>query len=270
MRNSRRQCREGGDFINVTSLATVVGGNDSADGNDSIFDNGGGTTTLWAFGNGGSDTFDTINTSATLIGGFGGDSFFVGASNQGLYFGNEGNDSVNFSGVGTGVATAFGGQGNDSIWTSTGRDTIQGNEGNDTLRGDGGIDTISGGTGNDVFAYVGPLPAGEDGNNATGGGPVEWITDVDFSVDRFQTFAGITFATNTGAGTGTDLASSANNAINGASALAGGALTVAAQFTFSGRTYLAINLANAGFLDADDLLLDITGATGAIGSSNFI
>jgi hypothetical protein len=45
---------------------------------------------------------------------------------------------------------------------------------------------------------------------------------------------------------------------------------VAAQFTFGGHTYLAINLANAGFVDTDDLLLDITGATGAIGNSNFI
>jgi hypothetical protein len=45
---------------------------------------------------------------------------------------------------------------------------------------------------------------------------------------------------------------------------------VASQFTFGGRTYLAINLANAGFDDSDDLLLDITGATGAIGGSNFI
>jgi hypothetical protein len=36
------------------------------------------------------------------------------------------------------------------------------------------------------------------------------------------------------------------------------------------RTYLAINLAVAGFLDTQDLLLDITGATGTIGGSNFV
>ena len=63
---------------------------------------------------------------------------------------------------------------------------------------------------------------------------------------------------------------SATNAIDAATALNGGVNTVAAQFTFGGRTYLAINLANNGFLDADDLLLDITGATGAISGSNFI
>jgi hypothetical protein len=88
--------------------------------------------------------------------------------------------------------------------------------------------------------------------------------------DRFLTGTAITFANNSGAGTGTDLNASANNAIAAATALNGGTNTVASQFTFGGRTYLAINLANAGFLDADDLLLDITGATGTIRASNFI
>ena len=82
----------------------------------------------------------------------------------------------------------------------------------------------------------------------------------------------MTFATNTGAGTGVDLNASANNAIAAAFALAGGgAAIVAAQFTFGGHTYLAIDQTNTGaFADADDLLLDITGVTGTIGSSNFI
>jgi hypothetical protein len=126
---------------------------------------------------------------------------------------------------------------------------------------------VAGGAGNDVFAYT---AADQDGNNATGGGPVEFITDVNFSEDKFDTSPNITFATNSGAGTGGTLAASANNAINAATALNGGVNTVASQFTFGGRTYLAINLANAGFDDSDDLLLDITGATGAIGGSNFI
>jgi hypothetical protein len=39
----------------------------------------------------------------------------------------------------------------------------------------------------------------------------------------------------------------------------------------AGRTYLAIDQNNTGaFADADDLLLDITGATGTIATSNFI
>jgi hypothetical protein len=95
---------------------------------------------------------------------------------------------------------------------------------------------------------------------------------VDFAVDRFRTdVAAVTFATNTGAGTGADLNASANNALAAAFALNGGAGVVAAQFTFGGRTYLAIDQAVFGtFLDTDDLLLDITGATGSIATGNFI
>ena len=46
---------------------------------------------------------------------------------------------------------------------------------------------------------------------------------------------------------------------------------MAAQFTFGGRTYVAMSLdANNTFTDATDLLIDITGVTGAIGNSNFV
>jgi hypothetical protein len=65
---------------------------------------------------------------------------------------------------------------------------------------------------------------------------------------------------------------SPRNAIAAAFALAdGGGTIVAAQFTFGGRTYVAIDQANTGaFADADDLLLDITGVTGTIATSNFV
>ena len=43
----------------------------------------------------------------------------------------------------------------------------------------------------------------------------------------------------------------------------------AAQFTFSGSTYLVVNEAGAGFADADDILLNVTGVTGQIGTSSF-
>jgi hypothetical protein len=62
----------------------------------------------------------------------------------------------------------------------------------------------------------------------------------------------------------------------GAYALAGGgAAVVAAQFSFNGRTCLAIDLnetvANPGaFVDTDDLLPDITGVIGTIATGNFI
>ena len=48
-----------------------------------------------------------------------------------------------------------------------------------------------------------------------------------------------------------------------------GTNTVAAQFTFGGSTYVAINLLANGFQDGNDLLIDITGVTGTIADEQF-
>ena len=262
---------EGSDTVvasGARSSVTIVGGNDSADGSDFLY---GSVDADIIFGNGGADTivgigFITVGGADTAVGGFGGDSIVTGGASD-LIFANESNDTVVAS---DGANTVFGGLGNDTVTAGTGRDTIQGNEENDTIRGGDAIDTISGGTGNDAFAYS---DAGDDGDNAVGGGPVEFITDVNFDGDKFVVPTAISFAANMGAGTGGDLNASANNAIAAAFALAGGGVNnVAAQFTFGGRTYLAINQ-DAGlntFVDATDLLLDITGATGTIGADDFI
>ena len=257
---------EGSDTIDAsqpTGSSTVVGGNDSADGADSIVTGSGAD---WLFGNGGGDTLNAGNGANTVVGGQGGDSL-VASGTAALIFANEGDDTV--FGI-VNAMTVFGGQGNDYIITSAGRDTIQGNEGNDTFAADGGIDTISGGAGNDVFAYE---AASSDGDNAAGGGPIELITDVNWAEDRFDTIAQVTFAANVGAGTGANLQASATNAIAAAYALSGGGpQQVAAQFTFGGHAYLAINQDPQfnTFNDPTDLLIDITGATGTIGTSNFI
>jgi Ca2+-binding RTX toxin-like protein len=257
---------EGNDTVDTANAftATIVGGQDSADGADSLFGTATGADIV--FGNGGADTISVADGANTAIGGQGGDSILAGI-NADLIFANEANDTVV---AGDGANTVFGGQGNDSILGGAGRETLQGNEGNDTIDGDGGatsIDTISGGAGNDVFFYVN---AAGDGNNAAGGGPVEFLTDVDWSVDRIRSIA-LTFANNFGAGTGVDLATSATNALNAAAALNGGVQSVAAQFTFGGRTYVALNTdLVAGFLDTGDLLFDITGVTGTISATNFI
>jgi Ca2+-binding RTX toxin-like protein len=180
-------------------------------------------------------------------------------------FANEGDDTVL---AGSGNNIVFGGLGNDVLTAFENRDSLQGNEGNDTISANEGIDTISGGSWNDVFEYGN---GGEDGNNAAGGGPVELITDVDFAQDRFDTLVNVTFAANVGTGTAPNLNASASSAIAAARALNGGTGVVAAQFTFGGHTYLAIDQANLGaFEDGDHLMLDITGATGPISGGNFI
>jgi Ca2+-binding RTX toxin-like protein len=234
------------------------------------------------FANEGNDTIrGNTNTPATVFGGLGNDSMnFTPQQAINLFVGGEGADTiVTFNAQRTTIyggidSTAGGGaDGADSLLGGAGRDLIFGGGGNDTIQGEQPgsitIDTIAGGNGNDVFAYTG---GGDDGDNAAGGGPLELVTDVDWSADRFDTAIQVTFATNTGAGTGADLNASANNAIAAAFALGGGGATVAAaQFTFAGRTYLAIDQVGLGtFVDAVDLLIDITGVTGAIATSNFI
>ena len=43
----------------------------------------------------------------------------------------------------------------------------------------------------------------------------------------------------------------------------------AAQFSFLGRTYVAINDAKAGFSITTDAIIDVTGLTGTLGLNNF-
>ena len=167
----------------------------------------------------------------------------------------------------------FGGLGNDSIIGGTGRDTIQGNEDNDTIRGD--LLARAASTPSPVAPATTCSPTGsvgEDGDNVAGGGPVEFLTDVDWSVDRIQLLGPvINFAANMGAGTGVDLATSATNAIAAAVALNGGDTHVAAQFTFAGRTYVVMNIGGgADFNDGQDVAVDVTGVTGTISAANFI
>jgi Ca2+-binding RTX toxin-like protein len=248
---------------NVQAM-TVVGGNDSNDGSDSILT---GTGDDLVFGNGGNDTLLVGTGSNTAIGGAGDDSIYTPAgSGNDLVFGNEGNDTINTY---PGSDTVFAGQGNDSVLGNGGTQSYLGGEGNDTLRGGDAIDTISGGSGADVFAYS---DADDDGNNANAGGPIEQLTDVNFDEDRFQVVEGIEFAANVGAIAGPNLEASAESAIQAAVALGGGgAIDVAAQFSFNGHTYLAINQggSNVLFTDTFDLLFDITGATGTIGTNDF-
>jgi Ca2+-binding RTX toxin-like protein len=258
---------EGNDTIIAAGNdpTTILGGNDSADGADRI---SGGTAGDIIFGNGGADSIFGNGGDDTIIGGFTADLITTADGND-FIFGNEGNDTIN-TGGGAGADTVFAGQGDDTVVAADSRDALNGNEGNDTIRGGLGIDTISGGGGADLFAYG---AAADDGNNANGGGPVETITDLNWAEDRFQVFATVSAANNVGAINGANLEASAEAAIQASLALAGGGAQqhVAAQFTFGGRTYAAIDQGgnNNLFTDSVDLLIDITGAAGTVSAANF-
>ena len=172
----------------------------------------------------------------------------------------------------SGDDTVYGGQGNDMVTGgATSGQLLMGGEGNDTVTGLLGIDTLIGGAGADVFYYLNDPD--EDGDNAVAGGPIEQITDVNFDEDRFRVFNAVSYAANVGAVNGANLEASAEIAIQASLALGGGgaAQHVAAQFTFNGREYLAIDQGglNNLFTDDFDLLVDITGATGTIGANDF-
>ena len=90
---------------------------------------------------------------------------------------------------------------------------------------------------------------------------------------RIQAFEVVAFAANVGAGIGANVNAAADGAIAAAFALHGSVnANVVAQFTFNGRTYLAINQDTTfgAFTDTGDLLIDITGAAGTIATANFI
>jgi Ca2+-binding RTX toxin-like protein len=258
---------EGADTIFAINAqaATIAGGNDSADGNDSIV-TGGGDDIL--YGNGGADTLSAGSGNNILIGGFGADRIQSGLGSD-LIFANESDDTVLSGGDSpTSADTVFGGLGNDSIFASVGRDLLFGNEGNDTIRGGGGEDTVSGGSGADWFNYV---DQNDDANHVGTGGGIEFVSDVNFDEDHFLVHDPVDFAAATSAGGATTLDGAADNAIAAAHALNGGAVHVAAEFAFGGRTYLAIDAGGDGqFTDSVELLVDVTGAVGTIDAGDFV
>jgi Ca2+-binding RTX toxin-like protein len=181
---------EGADTINVdasTNAQTVLGGNDSADGNDSIWTGSGadlvfghgGNDSLFAgngndtyvggfgnddildpltggndlvFANEGNDTINVYGGDDTVFAGQGDDSVVVGGADHPIFYLNEGNDTV-AGGTATGAMTVVGGNdgldGSDSIFTGSGADLVFGNGGNDTVRFNEGADTVIGGQGYD-------------------------------------------------------------------------------------------------------------------------
>jgi Ca2+-binding RTX toxin-like protein len=252
--------------VTPAGAATIQGGVDSADGADSLFGTATGNDLI--FGNGGADTISTEDGLNTAVGGMGGDSVLAGFADDRI-FGNEGNDVINAN---SGADSVVGGQGNDNIGAMDGTDNVNGNEGNDTIFGGAQADTLTGGSGNDTFLYLSPF---DDGNGAAGGA-IDMVTDLNWAEDNLALQAGpaVDFARNYGSaftGQGT-LASAAQTAVSTAFAEAASAgCNVAAQFTFGGRTYLVADVNNVGsFTDTDDLLIDITGATGTISTTRLL
>ena len=134
---------------------------------------------------------------------------------------NGGNDSLdggagndNLIGAG-GNDVLTGGDGNDSLIGADGTDSLNGGTGNDTLNGGSGNDTMAGGAGDDTYVVD---SAGDVVDETTAGsGGTDTIqssfTSIDLSSAAYSGIENLTFATATGASTGTGNAS--NNIITG-------------------------------------------------------
>ena len=168
-----------------------------------------------------------------------------------------------------GQGTVFGGLGDDIIVTGNdaGRDMLQGNEGNDTIEAFGASIPFERQRRRPVLLLRFQRRREQCDRRRPGGA----YHRLGVRGRHARHARAGDFAADVGAGTGASLAASAGNAIAAAVALSGNpAAVVAAQFTFGGRTYLAIDQANAGFNDTDDLLFDITGASGNIAAARFL
>lgn len=168
----------GGSQLIGTALAEIFNG---AEGNDTIFANGGDDTISGAAGadqiraGAGLDTVvagegnDTVYGDAdsdSLLGGDGADALFGGFGKDKL-FGEDGDDDLSGGeqndllegGSGTdtlagdsGKDRLFGGAGDDSLSGGDQNDKLYGGEGSDVLVGDGGKDKLYGGDDNDTLS----------------------------------------------------------------------------------------------------------------------
>jgi Ca2+-binding RTX toxin-like protein len=164
-----------GDIIS-TDIETILGGagNDSivgAVGNvGSYLVGGGGSNTL--VGSAGDDTLIAGDNGDFLVGNGGNDSLQGGAGNDTIFAGDSSGNPL-ATGIATGNATIFGGDGNDSIIGGLGNDSIVGGNGQNTIHGGAGNDTITAGDGGDyLFGDAGnDSITGGAGNDSIGGGP---------------------------------------------------------------------------------------------------
>ncbi|MFM6024729.1 MAG: bluetail domain-containing putative surface protein, partial [Dolichospermum sp.] len=160
--------------------------------------------------------------------------------------------------------TAINGTGN------AGNNTIIGNSGDNTLNGGGGRDTLTGGVGNDIFVFqFGQSPVSA----------ADRITDFAIgtdSIDLLSSTGGVLAAPTSFARAANSTATTLANVVNSVFTDANGALTgnqalevnsaalVNVTTTSIAGTYLVINDGVAGFQSSNDLLVNITGYSGAL------
>ena len=148
----------------------------------------------------------------------------------------------------------------DSIIGSNKADTINGGAGNDTIQGNQGNDVLTGGNGADTFIVGNAKDFGVD--QILDFSAEDKISMDGFAVQELKKFDASTFSTVTYKTLDSVLATFA---AGGANATKNGDVVI---FSYDGKTYAL--LANGAFNEANDALVDITGANVAsLTESNF-
>ncbi|HXA37645.1 MAG TPA: calcium-binding protein [Phenylobacterium sp.] len=231
------QGNQGDDSLQSGGQATIYGGQ----GNDTIITTSGAHDDFLQ-GNRGDDSFQSGGLRDTVLGGQGDDTIVGANAGAGYLDGNLGNDSLTghgqlfgedgndyLKGIGAGGSsldggagndvligpnatsgdTFSGGDGNDGIVISDGRNFVDGGTGNDTISSDSTLaETIHGGSGDDsIFAELGGGKTifGEDGDD-----DIQLLNGSGSSVDGGSgndTIGGGTGANSISGGDGDDLLS---------------------------------------------------------------
>jgi Ca2+-binding RTX toxin-like protein len=226
-------------------------------------------------GNSANNILDGKTGADTLIGGLGNDSYLVeNVGDQVIETSNLATeiDSVysiisytlganleNLNLLGNTAINGMGNTRNNTIIGNINNNTLNGDSGNDILTGGGGQDILTGGTGSDKFVYKNLADSLLNNNDR--------ITDFNASIgnDLFLVTNSRLGFVNVGTVTSLDTAgisAKLTNAQFGAS--------YAAQFSFGTRTFIAINDATAGFSPTNDAIIEVTGLTGTLTTTNFV
>lgn len=188
--------------------------------------------------------------------------------------------------VATGGAQITGGSGNDTLFGSGVNDIITGGAGNDRIIGSGNqgalvanqADLLTGGAGVDTFVFYDTLAGAATVSNATNVNLTQ-ITDFVAGTDKIALITGGP-ATTVNLNTAQTISTAADaaaiitgmTALGSASAPAG--ILQAVVITVSGGaaagTYLYVNDTTAATDPTNDLLINITGVSGTITSSDFV
>ncbi|BAG03998.1 unknown protein [Microcystis aeruginosa NIES-843] len=173
----------------------------------------------------------------------------------------------NLNGTGNALNNQItGNSGNNNLNGAAGTDTLIGGTGNDSLNGAAGIDTLTGGVGTDIFIFQFSQSTSAALDRVTdfaiGDDKIDLLSQAGGAINAPVAFTRAANSTTTNINTiVTNVFTDANGATAGNQAL--GTNSAALVRDNSSSTYLIINDGTAGFQSANDLVINLTGLTGA-------